>query len=238
MKVYFASSCLSHLPLGQAVKELAGLGRQAQAAGMLTDWGIQLCPGHKGLTPEGAGAVMQEVEREVRNLRTHHWFAWMASVVPVWQDGGRLLQGGGRTVHPPRGERVSSDWIGQAERLIDAGLIEGVEVMYPGYVLKDELTALGTGLPLAVDVSHVNMWSGRTEGVLRRLERADIREIHVSANDGTADQHRPLKADSFGIRWAVEMASGGVPLVLECGMKAMDPACRIRQVEILVEARK
>lgn len=114
-----------------------------------------------------------------------------------------------------------------------------VEVMYPGYHLgtgAEIEDAMARGLPLAVDVSH--LWIQRCAGVLsrrtwRRLRGYDhVTEVHLSDNDGRHDLHRPVSSASFGLGWALERGSGGVPVVLECRFHRLSESERAAQVEV------
>ncbi len=97
--------------------------------------------------------------------------------------------------------------------------------------------ALDVGLRLAVDISHLHLQ--RCAGVLdsgverRLLGSPLVEEVHVSANDGRRDQHRPLTADTSGLAWARERLQGGTPTVLECTMHRLSTMERQRQLAIL-----
>ena len=111
--------------------------------------------------------------------------------------------------------------------------------MYPGYLLgcgEDLARAMALRLDLVVDVSH--LFIQRAQGVLppdverRLLDYDRVTEIHVSANDGSRDQHRPLASDSFGLAWAHERARAGTPIVLEAYLHRLDADDRRHQVAL------
>lgn len=60
-----------------------------------------------------------------------------------------------------------------------------------------------------------------------------MEEVHVFANDGRRDQHRPLTADTFGRAWARERLRAGTPTVLECYMHQLSTAERQHQLATL-----
>jgi len=114
-----------------------------------------------------------------------------------------------------------------------------LETMYPGYLLgcgEDLARAMALRLDLVVDVSH--LFIQRAQGVLppdverRLLDYDRVTEIHVSANDGSRDQHRPLASDSFGLAWAHERARAGTPIVLEAYLHRLDADDRRHQVAL------
>lgn len=66
------------------------------------------------------------------------------------------------------------------------------------------------GVRVALDVSHVFIGLTRgavTEATWKRLQDYPrISEVHVSANDGKWDSHRPLESGKFGLDWARDWA--------------------------------
>ncbi|MFN8535872.1 MAG: hypothetical protein U0232_00140 [Thermomicrobiales bacterium] len=244
MHLFFATSSLSHLPLGQACSELACLGRAGVERGLIAAWGLQLCGGHRPLAPCGGGALRAEVEALLGDdgaLRVHHAFSWLDVAAPVWTHDGRLvppldLPAAPRTIHPPRHDAPET-WVAEARRAVQAGEIEAVEVMYRGYALHSRAALAGWDLPIAVDVSHLHLWPDRSDPELWTFFRQmDLREVHVSHNEGRADDHRPLRPDTFGLAWAAERGRAGVPVVLECVMRGMPVEYRLRQLELLADA--
>jgi hypothetical protein len=209
--LFLALSCLQGRPRGLAVAQLRALGPD----------GLQLCPGN----PPG------DIDLSGLQVRFHHGWSATARLRPVHDAGGRPHVGGRDwSLHPP--QAAASGWM-------DAMGEIPVETMYPGEALGTGVEldeAMDRGLNLAVDVSH--LYIQRCAGVLgdatlRRLWGYDrVVEVHVSANDGRADAHQPLRADTFGLAWARERAAAGTPLVLECWMHALDEAARVRQVAL------
>lgn len=200
MSVWLATSCLQGRRLSDALSELSAL----------EPAGLQLAP---GCVPDGVDAG-----RELSlPTRTHHGFSWRAYRTPVWD--GETLIARSDSVHPPKGAGLA--WV---EGVGDALAAEGVvfETMYPGYALGcgDEVErAMALGWTLAVDVSHVYLQlraGAMTDATWRRLrDYPRVAEVHVSANEGRHDTHRPLTPRSFGLEWARERGAT-VPLVLEC----------------------
>jgi sugar phosphate isomerase/epimerase len=218
--LYLALSCLQGRPALQACRDLRALG-----AG-----GIQLTPGN---VPDPAlPAELTDVP-----VRTHHGFSWKAMKQRVWDDSGRCRVTAD-SVHPPTDREPAFESWWQALRESSGSAI--YETMYPGYRLgngEEIERAMDEGLSLAVDVSHVHIQrssGAMTPDTWRRLQRyAAIAELHVSDNSGRIDSHRPLTLATFGLGWAKERASTGIPLVLECYMHRLCDTERRNQVELL-----
>ncbi|MEZ4297331.1 MAG: hypothetical protein R3B70_20370 [Polyangiaceae bacterium] len=133
------------------------------------------------------------------------------------------------------------DLTDQLDSFLGAAASEGaiVETMYSGYLLDTGEAlchAMDRGARLAVDIAHLHLQetAGQLDpGVRRRLEEYDgVAEVHVSANDGRSDAHRPLRADSPGLGWAHARLRAGTPVVLECYMHRLSDDERRRQVDI------
>lgn len=241
-RLFLATSCFQGLPLDEAVTELCGL---LDAAGLgRGEAGIQLCPGNP---PTGfAGAL------EGRPFRKHHTFDPMKRVGLGWHvsgagvlDFGPLADGDFslRTIHPPFRREGS---IHEAISCIGAsdngrvGLELPMYLDYCGASFVECLKVFESQVPIAVDVSHLNIavqeW--KSSEVTEFLDRAEgaavsgrLLEIHVSANNGRSDQHRPITNDDFGIAWAKRVSREyGIPLVLECYMHRLTHQERIQQV--------
>jgi hypothetical protein len=218
--LYLALSCLQGRPAVQACRELLALGAA----------GIQLTPGNvldPTLVDELAGVA----------VRTHHGFSWQAMKQRVWDDTGRCCVTSD-SVHPPTEREPAFACWWQAIRAQPSAPIH--ETMYPGYRLgcgAEIERAMDEGLTLAVDVSHIHIQI--SAGVLppetwRRLQRYEgIAELHVSDNAGRVDSHRPINPNTFGLGWARERASTGLPLVLEAYMHKLSQMERRAQVELL-----
>ncbi len=218
--LYLALSCLQGRPALQACRDLRSLG----------EVGIQLTPGNVP-DPSLAGELAHAL------VRTHHGFSWSAMKQRVWDDSGRCRVSAD-SVHPPtEKEPAYALWW---EAIGEQSQPAIYETMYPGYRLgsgEEIERAMDLGLNLAVDVSHI--YIQRSAGVLsagtwRRLQRyAGIAELHVSDNAGRIDSHRPLTANTFGLGWARERASTGLPIVLEAYMHKLTDTERRAQVELL-----
>lgn len=217
--LYLALSCLQGRPAVQACRDLLALGAP----------GIQLTPGNvpdPALVDALAGVP----------VRTHHGFSWHAMKQRVWDDSGRCRVSAD-SVHPPTEREPAFACWWEAIREHPEPAIH--ETMYPGYRLgcgAELERAMDEGLTLAVDVSHIHIQ--RSAGVLspatwRRLQRYEgIAELHVSDNAGRIDSHRPLDPNTFGLGWARERASTGLPLVLEAYMHKLSYSERRAQVEL------
>ena len=223
--LYLATSCLQGRPLAAAFDELA----------LLDPAGIQLTPGN---APEPHARA--RIEAAGKPLLVHHGFCWRAMRQAVWSGDGTCLVTK-RSVHPPARRQVPWPAFARfAERAHDRELV--VEVMPPTHHLGQGAEvewAMDRGLPLALDVSHVFIQI--EQGVMptrtwRRLRAYDhVREIHVSANDGRRDQHRPLAPDTFGLAFARARAADGIFLVLESYLHRSSTDERRRQVDLCRE---
>jgi hypothetical protein len=214
--LFVALSCLQGRPMQAAFDELARLGT-----------GIQLTPGNlptRGFRAHVAACGV--------TTRRHHGFTFGARKTETWVDGACVVES--ESVHPPLAGMAWRPWF---ERVTAPPILE---VMYPGYELGtgDEVEAAMTdGITLAVDVSHVylqRMAGVMTDATWRRLADYDrIAEVHVSANQGRADTHRPLTRETFGLDWIRERAANGDDVILECYMHKLDDERRQHQLELL-----
>jgi len=195
--------------------------------------GLQLTPGNAPTPGFDAYAADLDVPTP-----THHGFFARALRHPVWNERGDLLIDSD-SMHPPKASAPAArTWW----RRFTAGeyLCLCLETMYPGYLLgaNAELeTAMDLEQRLAVDVSHLFMQrtcGNLRDATLRRLfDYPHVAEVHVSANDGRRDAHRPIDSNTFGLTWARERAADGVPCVLECYMHRLDHRERRRQLALL-----
>lgn len=167
--------------------------------------------------------------------RRHHGFSFVDRKTDVWRADGACVVSS-ESVHPPEDTERADGWRAWYERA--AGPV--LEVMYPGYALgtgHEVERAMAARWPLVVDVSHV--FIQRTQGAMsdatwKRLADYDrITEVHVSANGGRHDTHRPLTEDTFGLDWARERLGNGEAVVLECYMHRLTEAQRRAQVEMI-----
>ena len=220
--LFLALSCLQGRPQGEAFRTLVALAPD----------GIQFTPGN--LPTAGFRSL---VEASPMAMRFHHGFAWDAYRVPVYSGRALVLNATGlRSLHPPKADTGPfTDWLTGAQ----AGYVIA-ETMYPGYHLgsgKELEEAMEAGLRLAVDVSHLHIQRIRgvvDDGQLARVLDYDrIDEIHVSDNDGRADQHRQISAGTPLLGWALERASVGVPLVYESYLHRVSEDDRRRQLDLV-----
>jgi len=194
--------------------------------------GIQLTPGNLPTT-----AFREHVDRSSVPTRRHHGFAFDARKTATWSDDACAVES--ESVHPPlAGEHLG--WRAWFERTAERPILE---VMYPGYALGtgDEVeAAMADGIVLAVDISHVylqRMQGAMAERTWRQLQDYNrIAEVHVSANLGRADTHKPLTAETFGLAWARERASNGDPVVLECYMHKLSATRRREQLDLITRS--
>lgn len=217
--LFVALSCLQGRLMRAAFDELARL-----------QVGIQLTPGN---LPERG--FREHVEASGVVTRTHHGFSWRARKTETWVDSACAVES--ESVHPPLAGQHDG-WWAWFERADRPPILE---TMYPGYALGtgDELErAMDDGVVLAVDVSHVFLQLSQGamhERTWHRLQRYDrIAEVHVSANAGRHDSHRPLTTATFGLAWARERVAEQ-PVILECYMHKLGTQQRFDQVGLLQE---
>lgn len=171
-------------------------------------------------------------------LATHHGFTAHCLRRIVWAEDG-TCRVDSDSVHPPPRSHPGGEAFWSALQRGEHRQ-RCLEVMYPGYYLGDDASlrlAMDLGQRLAVDVSHLFMQ--RTIGDLRSetlaalFDYPHIAEIHVSANDGRRDAHRPIDAQTFGLSWAKERAAQGTPIILECYMHRLSVEQRRAQLAYL-----
>ena len=209
-------------PLDAAVVDVFGAGCD----------GVQLAPGNAprrdGVAPVDFGV----------STCTHHGFAWDALRRLVWSPTGELLVTADST-HPPRVTEPAADhwW----DRLARGEFAHAVfEVMYPGWTLgtgAEIRAAMAERVALAVDISHlwIQMCAGVVDDatVAALLAYEHVVEVHVSANDGRRDQHRPIDASTFGLEWARERLASGTRVVVESYWHRLSTGERRAQVDLV-----
>ncbi len=224
-KYYLALSCLQGRPMQAAFEDLSTLAPD----------GIQLTPGCAPTL-----GFSEFIRQQPLPLRTHHGFCYQALRQPVWSRGGDLLSQAD-SIHPPRLKDLNHGaeqrfWY-QMTHLGERAPI--LETMYSGYILgsgPEILRAMEMKLPLAIDVSHI--YIQLCQGTITKKHWAavrnysNIREVHVSANDGKRDLHRSLREDSFGLEWAKSYSG---PVILENYCHRLSTAERLTQLAILRE---
>lgn len=215
--LYLALSCLQGTPSKQAVEELWELEPD----------GIQLTPGNYPERGFRTWFLSQNIP-----FKLHEGFDWSFRRRPVWGDYGECLALEGATIHPPK---TQTHDVALQQAVFDSGRV--LETMYPGYVLGYERSlqeAMDAQIPLAVDVSHIDLQfesSVISQECWQRLQAYEhIHEIHVSQTYKGKDAHRALTRESFGLQWAREHTA---PVVLECYMHRLSKDERQRQVEMI-----
>lgn len=192
--------------------------------------GVQLTPGNQP-TP-GFAQQLQGL-----HVRTHHGFSFTHWKQTVWRDDGSCAVTSD-SVHPPLERHPAFErWAPSASHPV-------LETMYPGSALGtgDALElAMSTGLPLAVDVSH--LFIQRCAGVLsdatwRRLQDYErVAEVHVSRNEGRSDSHLPLTPDTFGLGWALARLRAKTPVIFESYFHRLSTEARREQLALFDGAR-
>lgn len=189
--------------------------------------GIQLTPGNK---PDGLDVLT------LPNVSYHHGFTFRSKRQKVWDTDGTCLVEN-QTVHPPDfiKEAVNKytwfNYINEHPEIV-------LETMYPArgsdYPLSDSNSlnwAMDNNRPLAVDISHLKIQKELDNKTLNRLLNYDnIREIHVSDNNGQHDSHIAICDNTYLLSWAKERPE---VKVLECYMHRMSEQEREKQICIL-----
>lgn len=187
--------------------------------GQLSPERMQLCPQGRGrLDAEFAHEIVKayphiewrlhanvQLESSQRVVDLVHWpqeRAWFSQLAQV----SAALKAPVYTAHAGRRDQGTVDQVLRAVRELEQllGIPVGVEGHYPtpkGIWLfscwVEYRKLLESGVPYALDVSHLHILatqSGRIEWSLvqEMLSSPQCLEVHVSANDGCADQHRQL----------------------------------------------
>jgi hypothetical protein len=223
--LFLSLSCLQGREMQSAAQYLMSLGAD----------GLQLTPGNAP-----SEKFRQWVSQQNFEIRTHHGFCWNRLRQNVWDSDYNCLVNS-HSVHPPKADHeISQRWKYKAEQ----GEYQNVllETMYADYYLgsKEEiLWAMAVGLNLAVDVSHI--YIQLCQGSLDILtwqklqEYPNIKEFHISANNGKGDIHQPINSKTFGLEWIKHRTNGvqDVPVVLECYMHHLSLAERQEQVNLV-----
>jgi hypothetical protein len=217
---------------------------QIQAAQSLLDLGpdgLQLTPGN---VPDPEFREWLEENQVTYNF--HHAFDWDKYRRRVWtfnsyseesRAGIECLAYPGASVHPPLHTTTQDHNLLHYAAATDRTL----EVMYnPTSALADDSSlqfAMKVGVPLAVDTSHLKIALSQGSITLSTLKALmnyeNVREVHVSENDGRHDQHRPIGWTTVLTDVSKHFLSLNVPIVLECYMHRMERDERLHQVEIL-----
>lgn len=184
---------------------------------------MQLCPQHHGVIDESVCDALNEalpatrfrLHANVRLFPKHHFFD-ASNYGPETNfyfrraaDLSKRLNAPAYTLHAgSAGEGWEQSVADAIKRLTDLfGVPVGVEFLYPTRKAQaPNLFAdwasmerwLETGLPFALDLSHVNIIA-RKEGrrddlLLALLSSPGLIELHISGNDGHSDRHLGLAA--------------------------------------------
>jgi hypothetical protein len=217
-----ALSCLQGRPQAEAFAQLAALPVD----------GLQLTPGN--LPSPG---FREQARGYAGHLRYHHSFSWDHYRGQVYDDAARVPRlPRVWSLHPP----VAKHPAGFGTWLANALAVDALcEVMYPGYRLGQDAElqeAMASGLRLAVDISHLRIQRQRgdlRDATLNKLLAYErVEEVHVSHNEGRADSHSPLRADTPWLDWARERHRSGLALVFESKMH--DPGVSfLAQLELI-----
>lgn len=203
--------------------------------------GLQLTPGCAP-TP----GFLDGLKTRGTYTQTHHGFCETALRKPVWNDEAELLVDSD-SVHPPLYrdplEEMSKHHIRNMKwwrKARDEQWGTAMEVMYDNYILGcggDIRLAMSLHMPLAVDVSHVEIQ-------LRKGQMAEetwkilqdypyIAEVHVSESKDGKDVHQPITPRTFGLGWAQKKLASGAVVVLEAYMHKLTQDQRREQLAIL-----
>jgi len=197
----------------------AQAGASERLLGNLSLEHTQLCPQNRGVLDDAMAeglmaafpATQFRLHANVRVLGTRwvHDLADYGKVPEFWNAMGsisRLVKAPCYTAHAGvRGTTKLQDVFDNARRCADLfGMPVGIEGHYPTTDGKyhidswDEYRLLyESGIPYVVDLSHLHILasiSGRQDNNLVKAMLSSERclEVHLSANDGTHDQHREL----------------------------------------------
>lgn len=221
MKVYLALSCLQGRPMQQAAEELI----------KLSGFNLQLTPGNVPTLDFEKWLN----DNQIKYL-THHGFSFNSMKQKVWNDSGEFIVKSA-SVHPPKNNVDYKKWWKYISDNYQTLPI--LEVMYDDYLLgngDDIEKAMDMGINLVVDISHIyiqkvnNKISDKIWNKLQNYE--NIKEIHISANNGKIDSHKPIDKNTFGLEWAKER-SRNTNLVLECYMHKLSFNQRLEQLNFL-----
>ncbi|MFT4066710.1 hypothetical protein [Paraburkholderia sp.] len=185
---------------------------------------VQLCPQNQGvLTQELAENLCRQfpqirfrLHANVRVMparRIADWADW-SEPDPYWQTlaaRSRSLRAPAYTAHAGRRDRCTLSKLFENARRATAlfGCVTGIEGHYPTRNNQNLIsdwheyrTLFDSGIPYALDLSHLNIVAART----RRCELPMVREmlacercieVHLSGNNGTGDEHRVLEQEPW-----------------------------------------
>lgn len=195
---------------------------RAEVYGALSFAHIQLCPQHHGVLDEATCDTLMEslphtqfrLHANLRLFPSHHFFdasTYGPNTAFYYRRAAALsqrLNAPAFSLHAGRADMASEDELADTiKRLTDLFCVPvAVEFLYPvrkgekRYLLSDWAGMerwLDTGLPFALDLSHINIVAtteGRRDDLLRALlSSPQLIELHISGNDGRTDRHLGLQ---------------------------------------------
>jgi hypothetical protein len=188
--IHFATSCFQGIDQVEAYNKLKNLKPKA----------IQLCSGNK----------INKLFKSIISPqdKVHHNFSYYSVAPSIYNNNLELLIQDERSVHPPNkllNSMTFKEWLEkQPENQV-------FEIMHPGYWLANDEEInyyLDTKRPIALDISHVYILKHQkliSDKTIKRIQGYDnIREIHISMNDGRRDSHQPATKEAFMVDWVVE----------------------------------
>ena len=222
--VHISLGAYGRMPHGLAISKALLHTPSDPVLGRLSPQRLQLCPQGRGrLDADFASELVKaypgiewrlhanvQVESSLRVVDLANWpqeRAWFAKVGQV----SAALKAPAYTAHAGRREQATVEQVLRHVREIEQclGIPVGVEGHYPtpqGIWLfgcwAEYRRLLESGVHYALDLSHLHILatqSGRIEWSLvqEMVSSPQCLEIHVSGNDGTADQHRPLNGPTW-----------------------------------------
>ena len=196
------------------------MGTEEPALGMLSCAHVQLCPQNFGVIDEAlcdelkakAPGTAFRLHASVRVFRSHRTFDASCADSDAWHYFGRVaelsahLRAPAYTLHAGERQRATKEEVrDNVLRLQDRfGIPVGVEALYPAAGNRWLLSSwaeyawlLATDIHYVIDLSHVAIVAHRERRedlalVLKLVNNPRCLEVHVSDNDGRADEHRLL----------------------------------------------
>lgn len=226
MRVHPASACLPGIPFAECVDQLVA-GLTEPVFGAIDAAHIQLCPQTPGHLDEAACEALAanhpgttfrlhanaRVQPMLRLLDASNFNDLTQPYFEDLADRSRRLGASAYSLHAGyRRNATLAQTIDNTQRLADLfGVPVALEGLYPRTdrpqlmdSWADYETALRSGVPLAIDLSHLNIVQ-RAEGIERPdlvaelLAAPQTIEVHLSDNNGVRDDHRVTTAAPWWI---------------------------------------
>lgn len=222
--IHVSLGAYGRMPHGLAVSKAVHHTPSDPVLGRLSAQRLQLCPQGRGrLDADFASELVKaypgiewrlhanvQLESALRVVDLAHWPQerdWFERLARV----SAALKAPAYTAHAGRREQATVTQVLRHVREVEQslGIPVGVEGHYPtpgGIWLfgcwAEYRTLFESGVRYALDLSHLHILavqSGRIEwGLLREMVASpNCLEIHVSANDGSADRHEPLTGPAW-----------------------------------------